>query len=72
MTSVQKLAMKTTIFALITSRCIGYPLSWKVHPVRNSSGGSNSAGIILGSDPAAEPCTAWCTGQSSGASFLTG
>src|SRR4030042_5435420 len=65
MTRVQKLAIKTTMFALITSRCMGYPLSRKVNPVRNSSrcdskpsGGSNSAGIILGPDPAAEPCTA--------------
>jgi len=43
-----------------------------VNPVRNFSGPSNPAGIILGPNPAAEPCTAWCTGQSSEASFLTG
>jgi len=57
--------------------------STSVNPVRNSSGALNPAlrggtpygaepGIILKSNPAAEPCTAWCTGQSSGALFLTG
>jgi hypothetical protein len=47
-------------------------LKCAVNPVRKSRGALNPAGIILKSNPAAEPCTAWCTGQSSGALFLTG
>jgi len=44
-----------------------------VNPVRNSSGTSNPAGIILGTDPfpAAGPEGLW-PGGSSGASFPTG
>jgi len=44
----------------------------KVNPVRNSSGALNPAGIIIKPNPAAEPCTSWCTGQSSRPLFLTG
>ena len=49
-----------------------------MNPVRNSSRYDSKpsealdpAGIIVGPNPAAEPCTAWCTGQSNGASFIS-